>query len=46
MQSKGIVALHSCPNMPQHNGVVERKYQHILNVVSALMFQLRVSLPY
>lgn len=41
--AKGII--HQCfyQYTPQQNGVVERKYQHIINVARSLMFQAYLS---
>jgi len=39
---KGIVSQRSCPYTPQQNGVVERKNQHLLDVVRTLLLESSV----
>jgi len=40
---EGITHQTTCVEAPKHNGIVERKHQHLSNVVHALIFQ--ASLP-
>lgn len=41
--SKGIIHQHSCIEIPQQYGIIERKHQHLLNVARALSFQEHLS---
>ena len=40
--SKGIIRQRSCVEIPEKNGRIERKHQHILNVARALLFQSKL----
>lgn len=40
--TKGIIHHRSCPYTPQQNGMVERKYRHVLNIARALRIQSNV----
>lgn len=44
--SKGINHQRSCVETPQHNGSIERKHQHLLNVGRALLYQAKLSKTY
>ena len=41
-QQKGILSQRFCPYTPQQNGVVERKNQHLLDVVRILLIESSV----
>jgi len=38
----GIIYQTSCVETPQQNVIVERKYQHILNIIQSVLFQFDV----
>jgi hypothetical protein len=42
LRSKGIVHQTTCVNIPEQNGVVERKNRHILEVTRCLLFSTNV----
>lgn len=42
----GIVHQRSCPYIPQHNRVAERKHRHLLEMTRALRFQAKIPLRF
>lgn len=45
-QSKGILHQNSCTDTPQHNGVVEQKYKHLMETTRAFYIQSKVHVLY
>jgi len=46
LKDNGVVHELNCVDTPQQNGVAERKNQHLLEVVRALLFQMSVPKSY
>ena len=46
LKAHGIIHQTTCPNTPQHNGVVEWKNRHLLEVVRASLIEAHMSLSY
>ena len=42
----GILRQNNCVETPQQNGQVERKHRHVLNVASALLFQVPLPIKF
>lgn len=43
---EGIILETNCPHTPQQNGVVERKYRHILEIPMALKFKANLPIKF
>ena len=43
---KGVEFQRSCVSTPQQNGVVERKYYHVLQVARTLLFQSNLPISF
>jgi transposase InsO family protein len=46
LQQLGILHRVSCPHTHQQNGVIERKYRHIVETGLALLSQTHLPLPF
>ncbi|XP_070009494.1 uncharacterized protein [Nicotiana sylvestris] len=46
LASEGILHQLSCVATPQHNGIVERKHKHLLEIARGLMFQSKLHMSY
>ena len=42
LQEKGILHQSTCTDTPKHNGIVERKNKHLLEVARTMMFPMNV----
>ncbi|CAN1221479.1 Retrovirus-related Pol polyprotein from transposon TNT 1-94 [Linum grandiflorum] len=42
----GILFQQSCPGVSEHNGLVERKHRHVLDMTRAILLQSRVPAPF
>lgn len=43
---EGITLETTCPHTPQHNGVVERKHRHILEIAHTLKFEANLIIKF